>query len=228
MFRIKICGVTTAKDAQVAGLAGADAIGLNFYLRSKRYVDPTLADKIVAGVPARVARVGVFVNNSADEICGIADRLKLDWIQLHGDETPATVKALKGRSIISAFRLGETGVAPVHQFLAACQQLDVLPNALLFDVARPGEYGGTGHTLDWPSIGAVRDQFRQLPLVLAGGLTPFNVSEAVAAVRPDAVDVASGIESKPGIKDMLLVRAFVQSAKKALAELENKAAVEKK
>ena len=219
MFRIKICGVTSAKDAQVAALAGADAIGLNFYPRSKRYVDPALAEKVIAGVPARVARVGIFVNSTPEEIVAIADRLKLTWIQLHGDETPKTLKELPGRSIISAFRLRESGVAPVHEFLAECQQLEVTPNALLFDVARPGEYGGTGHTLDWSSVGAVRDQFRQLPLVLAGGLTPFNVTEAVAAVRPDAVDVASGIESKPGIKDMLLVRAFVQSAKKAMSEL---------
>jgi phosphoribosylanthranilate isomerase len=224
LFRIKICGVTSAKDAQVAALAGADAIGLNFYPGSKRYVDPTFAEKVVAGVPARVDRVGIFVNSPPEEILGIADRLKLTWIQLHGDETPKTLKELPGRSIISAFRLRDSGVTPVREFLAECQQLDVTPSAILFDVARPGEYGGTGHTLDWSSIGAVRDQFRQLPLVLAGGLTPFNVAEAVAAVRPDAVDVASGIESKPGIKDMLLVRAFVQSAKKALAELESAAA----
>jgi phosphoribosylanthranilate isomerase len=223
LFRIKICGVTTAKDAQVAALAGADAIGLNFFSRSKRFVEPAAAEKIVAGVPARVARVGIFVNNPPAEIIAIADQIKLDWIQLHGDETPATVKALSGRAVISAFRLGETGVAPVHEFLAACKELDVFPKALLFDVARPGEYGGTGHTLDWAAIGSVRDQFRQLPLVLAGGLTPFNVAEAVAAVRPDAVDVASGIEAKPGIKDMMLVRAFVQSAKKALGDPQNAA-----
>lgn len=221
LFRIKICGVTTSKDAQVAALAGADAIGFNFFSRSKRYIDPALAEKIVAVVPPRVARVGVFVNSEPGEISSIANRLKLDWVQLHGDETPETLKELAGLSILSAFRLGDAGVAPVLDFLSACRQLDVRPNALLFDVDRPGEYGGTGHTLDWHAIGAVRDQFRAVPLVLAGGLTPFNVAEAVAIVRPDAVDVASGIESKPGIKDMLLVRAFVTSAKKSLLELDH-------
>lgn len=218
MFRIKICGITLPKDAQLAALAGADAIGINFFSQSKRFVDPATAEKIVAVVPPRVARVGVFVNSSSAEIADVAARVKLDWIQLHGDEPPELLRSLAGRSIVQAFRLGAGDVSPVREYLSGCERLQVRPAALLFDVARPGEYGGTGHTLDWPAIGMVRDQFRKLPLVLAGGLTPFNVAEAIAAVRPDAVDVASGIESKPGIKDLLLVRAFITSARKALAE----------
>lgn len=222
MFRIKICGITTPKDAQLAALAGADAVGLNFYPGSKRFLDSSVADKIVSVLPRNVAKVGVFVNSPPDQILAIADRLKLDWIQLHGDETVETLAALAGRMILVAFRLGEPGVAPVREYLAECDRRQVQPNALLFDVARPGEYGGTGHSLDWGAIGQVRDEFRRYPLVLAGGLTPFNVAEAVAIVRPDAVDVASGIESKPGVKDMLLIRAFVTSAKKALAEPDNR------
>lgn len=218
MFRIKICGVTSAKDAQLAALAGADAIGLNFFPQSKRFIDVPAAEKLVKVIPPKVTRVGIFVNATPPEVIETADRLQLGWIQLHGDEPPEFLQSLVGRQVIRAFRLQGSDISPVRDYLARCEELQRKPDAFLLDVARPGEFGGTGHTLDWKSLAELRDQLRQAPLILAGGLTPFNVTEAIASVRPDAVDVASGVESKPGTKDLLLVRAFVTSAKKALVE----------
>lgn len=215
MFRIKICGVTTAKDAQLIALAGADAIGLNFYPGSARYVDPSSAQKIAAVISPKLARVGVFVNGEAESILETANQLKLDWIQLHGDESPEFLEKLRGRSVLKAFRLGEEGWTGIDQFLQECKQRGVLPSAILVDSAPPGEFGGSGQTLDWNLVQAGQSVLAGLPLVLAGGLTPFNVTDAITAVKPAAVDVASGVESKPGVKDLMLIRAFITSAKKA-------------
>lgn len=215
MFRIKICGVTTAKDAQLIALAGADAIGLNFHPASARYVDPAAAQKIAAVISPKLARVGVFVNSSAESILELADLLKLDWIQLHGDEPPEFLDKLKGRSILKAFRIAQDGWSHVDRFLQECKQRGVLPSAVLVDSAPPGEFGGSGQTLDWNEIQTGQSVLSGLPLVLAGGLTPFNVTDAISLVKPAAVDVASGVESKPGIKDLMLIRAFITSAKKA-------------
>jgi phosphoribosylanthranilate isomerase len=221
LFRIKICGVTSPKDAQFVVLAGADAVGLNFYSASERAITLDVADAIVKSLPPRIARVGVFVNSSAGEISEIADRLKLDWIQLHGDEPVELIAELAGRSVIRAIRFDDSALARIRADLGRCQETQAPMPALLIDAARPGEYGGTGQTVDWKALASVREHFPNVPLVLAGGLTPFNVAEAIAAVRPDAVDVASGVESKPGSKDLLLVRAFVTSAKKAFSELDS-------
>lgn len=216
MFRIKICGVTTAKDAQLIALAGADAIGLNFYPASSRYVDPASAQKIVAVISPKLSRVGVFVNSPAETVVELADQLKLDWIQLHGDETPEFLEKLRGRSILKAFRIGLEGWNPVDRFLRESKQRGVLPSAVLVDSAPPGEFGGSGQTLDWDEIHTGQSVLSGLPLVLAGGLTPFNVAEAISIVKPAAVDVASGVESKAGVKDLMLIRAFITSSKKAL------------
>lgn len=217
MFRIKICGVTSAKDAQLVGLAGADAVGLNFYSQSPRFLDPSKADSVALAVPARVQRVGVFVNSTVEEVLRLADRCRLDWIQLHGDEPAEFLGGLPGRTILRSFPYAPDLPSRVRDYWQGCEQHGTKPQAILIDAAKADGYGGTGATLDWEGLAAVRHELPAVPLVLAGGLTPFNVVEAIARVRPDAVDVASGVESKPGTKDMLLLRAFVMSAKKALA-----------
>lgn len=219
MFRIKICGITRPVDARIVALAGADAMGLNFFPESSRYVDLPTAAKIVADLRGPVAKVGVFVNCRIEEVQLTADQLELDWIQLHGDEPPELLGKLAGRQVLKAFRVGPDGLQPVAAYLDECQRLGRLPNAVLIDGLQEGQYGGTGVTTDWQALSAHRELLRGLPVVLAGGLTPFNVTEAIAATRPNAVDTASGVESKAGLKDPMLVRAFVNSSRKAFQEM---------
>ena len=221
MFQIKICGITSAKDAQWAALAGADAIGLNFYEQSKRFISPEAAESIVKVVPARVSKVGLFVNHSVPEIEQIAERLGLDLVQLHGDEPPEDIAALAKRNVLRAFRCGEHGFAQVATYLESCRAASHLPSALLFDSKKEGQYGGTGKVLDWDLVRGSRELFAELPFVLAGGLTPFNVGDAIGAVRPAAVDTATGVESSPGKKDLMLLRAFATASKKGFTSLDS-------
>lgn len=204
------------KDALLAALAGADAIGLNFYHESPRCIDLETAEKISAVAQQRVQRVGLFVNAPAEEINRHHDTLKFDFIQLHGDEPPELLAELPEVPFLRAFRYGEGGIEPILEYLQACSRA---PTAVLIDAQKEGMFGGTGEALDWESLASVKEKLGEMKLVLAGGLTPFNVEEAVAAVRPAAVDCATGVESRPGNKDPLLVRAFVNTAKKALQAL---------
>jgi phosphoribosylanthranilate isomerase len=217
LFRIKICGVTSAKDAQFVALAGADAVGLNFHRQSQRYIDMPTAQAITQVLPPKVLRVGVFVNSAPAEMMEVVQALNLTWVQLHGDEPPELAAAVDGVSLLKAFPFDDGLVARVGEYVDGCQRLGVRLGGLLIDAPRRGEFGGTGEVIDWKELAAMRASLPDLPLVLAGGLTPFNVADAIAAVHPAAVDVASGVESKPGAKDLLLVRAFVTAAKKALA-----------
>lgn len=216
MFRIKICGVTGPKDCQLIALAGADAVGLNFYAESPRFLEPATAEKIAASISPKLAKVGVFVNASLEVLRETSSRLQLNWVQLHGDEPPEVVAADGLPSVLKAFRIGPAGIQPVLDYVAACRGAGKAPDAVLLDAAKDGEFGGTGQTVDWNLARQIKEQLAGIPVVLAGGLTPFNVAEAIATSRPDAVDVASGVESKPGTKDLMLIRAFVMNAKKAL------------
>lgn len=216
MFRVKICGITSVDDACMVVGAGADAIGLNFYPGSKRYCAADAAQKIVAAVPPGVCKVGVFVNASGEEIRETARRLSLDLVQLHGDEAPELLRELRPLGVMRAFRVG-ADISVVSEYLRACHVLRCLPRMVLVDAAQSGQYGGTGITVDWRAVAAGRRHFRELPLVLAGGLNPSNVAEAICAVHPWAVDTASGVESAPGKKSESLVREFVASARDALA-----------
>lgn len=220
MFKIKICGINSVKDAQLAGLAGADAVGLNFYEQSSRHVAPEAAEKLVAVLRPNVKRVGLFVNSAADEINRVAEQLQLDYIQLHGDEPPEMLAELSERPILRAFRFGGTGADEIARYLERCEG-GRLPDAILVDALKPGEYGGTGEVADWEAVSKAKSVLGEIPLILAGGLTPFNVAEAILKVRPIAVDVASGVESRPGNKDPMLVRAFVNAAKKAFQQAES-------
>ncbi len=212
MFRIKICGITNADDARMVADCGADAIGLNFYPRSQRYVTVDRAERIVAALPSAVVRVGLFVNATDDEICRLSDHLQLDLIQLHGDEPPEFLTALTGRPVMRAFRFGPGGAAPIVDYLEQCRDLHCEPECVLVDAHQPGQYGGTGTKADWDLLAKERDKFGATPLVLAGGLRPDNVAKAIQKVRPDAVDTASGVEKSAGRKVRELVRGFVVAA----------------
>lgn len=220
LFKIKICGINSVKDAQLVGLAGADAVGLNFYENSPRHVDVETAGKLVAALRTTVKRVGLFVNATVHDMNRVAEQLQLDYIQLHGDEPPEMLADLSPRPILRAFRFGEAGAQEIARYLEHCGG-GRRPDGMLVDALKPGEYGGTGEVADWDAVANVRPILDGIPLVLAGGLTPFNVAEAIAKVRPDAVDTASGVEGRPANKDPMLVRAFVNAAKKAFQQLES-------
>jgi phosphoribosylanthranilate isomerase len=215
MFQIKICGITNVKDALAVAQAGADAIGLNFYRRSPRYITPEVAGDIVKKLPPGIIKVGLFVDTPADEVCRLFDELSLDLVQLHGDQPPDFLAELGNRPVMRAFRVGPNGLSLVTGYLSRCRALAALPQLVLLDALVEGGYGGTGKVTDWE----VAKQYAFLPnmppLVLAGGLTPENVAAAIHTVRPEAVDVASGVESQPGRKDPAIVTTFVKSARAA-------------
>jgi phosphoribosylanthranilate isomerase len=215
LFRIKICGITSAADARVAAAAGADAIGINFYARSPRFVTRDVASEIAAALPTGVAKVGVFVNCAADEIAEIANAVGIDYVQLHGDEPPNLLTKLGDRLVIKALRCRDGGT--VLDYVTRCAEVGIRPAALLLDAHVAGQYGGTGAKLDWTALYELSKSLDNLPIVLAGGLTADNVAAAITAARPHGVDVASGVESSPGKKDARLVERFVAEARRALA-----------
>lgn len=193
---VKICGVTRAEDADAAVEAGASAIGFVFWPRSPRFIDPFRARTIVERLPPFVTPVGLFVNQPADHINGVASLVRLGAVQLHGDETPGDA-ALILRPVVKA---------------VTAQPADVLRmwsarTTLLVDAHDPERRGGTGRTVDWDAAARIAAQ-RQT--ILAGGLTPDNVAEAIARVRPFGVDVSSGVEQAPGIKDRARIRALFE------------------
>lgn len=225
MFRIKICGVTRPEDALVAAEAGADAVGLNFFAKSPRYVSLERARVIATAVSGGPLLVGVFVNATADEIARAAVAVPLGAIQLHGDEPAEFVARLPaGTPVIRAARIGAAGLAAAAAYRDACAAGGRPLAAVLLDASvkvAVGEevvYGGSGQRLDWPRVAAERGLLAGTPLVLAGGLTPVNVAEAIAVSRCDGVDTASGVESAPGVKDPQMVRAFVAAVRQTLAD----------
>lgn len=200
--KVKICGVTRLEDALAAVRLGADAIGFNFWPGSKRHVTPAQAGAIVGRLPPLVTVVGVFVDPSRDEVLRAVDASGIGVAQLHGDEPPDLCMSLPV-PVLKAIRVAGPSS------LAALASYDV--QGFLLDAASPG-YGGSGLTFDWSLAAQVA---RELPIVLAGGLTPENVAEAVRAVRPWAVDAASGVESSPGVKDVEKMKRFIEAAKEA-------------
>jgi phosphoribosylanthranilate isomerase len=203
---IKICGITNLEDALAAVEAGADALGFNFYHRSPRYIEPEDARRIVAELPATVMSVGVFVNEGEPEqVARIADVAGLTAVQLHGDESPEYCSALDGRYVIKALRVKEDFNPQVAK--------DYETDAILLDAYAKDARGGTGSTVDWEVARKVRELVPQL--FLAGGLSPENIAEAIAAVEPYAVDACSHLESAPGKKDNERVRAFIIASRRA-------------
>ena len=198
--RIKICGVTRSEDAQLAVELGVDALGFVFWPGSPRFVTAARAAAIAAAVPPLVATVGVFVDQPVDDIRRIADEVGLSVVQLHGDEPPAIWRLVPG----PCFKAVNTAAGFDLASLASWPH-GVYP---LVDAPDPIRRGGTGRTADWTAAAAVA---RLRPTILAGGLDAENVRDAIARVRPHAVDVSSGVERSPGIKDANRLRAFVDA-----------------
>ena len=221
MFRIKICGLTNTTDALAAVAYGADAIGLNFYLRSLRSVVPEEAIQICSQIKQQSGAtvVGVFVNDSLDHVLQTVEKVKLDMIQLHGDQTPTLVQELSQQTttpIIVAVRANSFDVPQSRQ------QVDDFVNAgataILLDSVVKDAYGGTGQRIDWESVVTLR---LQVPIILSGGLNPINVGIAIKSANPYAVDAASGIESIAGKKDHALMQPFIVRAQNAFAGVSN-------
>lgn len=227
MFHVKICGVTTPDDARLAVDAGADAIGINFVAGSPRCVSAEVGRQVADAVRGRALVVGVFAGSSPEEIRSVATAVGLDAIQLHGRlfeggavDLPATCGALAPQVVIRAVRLGPGGFADARRWIEAARAAGHGPAMVVVDAAvAPGDaagmLGGTGHTVDWRSFVEAGDP--GVPVALAGGLTPDNVAEAIAATGVRAVDTASGVEEAPGRKDPAKVRAFCLSARRALS-----------
>lgn len=209
---IKICGIRDAETAAAVGALRPDAIGLNFYAKSVRSVTAREAAAIVAALPGGVEPVGVFVNHALDEIRAICAACGLNTVQLHGDEPPELVTQLRPLRVIRAIRLGRDAASSSLQAVAALGQGGWPVRAVLVDAHVPGSYGGTGEAAPWDVLsGGWRREWP--PLILAGGLTAENVAEAVRAVRPWGIDVASGVESSPGVKDLDRVARFIKAAR---------------
>jgi phosphoribosylanthranilate isomerase len=202
--RVKICGITNLDDAHNAVACGADALGFVFYPGSSRFVNPDMARRIIAELPPLVTTVGLFVNEPPARIREMVDFCGLNTVQLHGDEEPDQCCYPPCR-VIKAFRLR----GDMQDSLFAAYKV----SALLLDAFVPDQFGGTGHRCDWTKAAVVASQHR---VILAGGLNPENVAEAVRQVHPYGVDVSSGVEEKPGQKDPEKVARFIRMAKEAL------------
>ena len=201
--RVKICGLTRAADARLAVRAGADAVGLVFHPTSPRAVTPEQAQEVVRGLPPFVAVVALFVNAEPRRIVDTLERVRVDLLQFHGDESPQDCTAYR-RPWIKAIRMRDG--LDLHEIRARYADA----SALLLDTYRPGVPGGTGSRFDWeripPDIAG--------EIILAGGLDPGNVTQAVSQVRPYAVDVSGGVERKKGIKDAEKIEAFVRGVRR--------------
>lgn len=205
--RVKICGITRPEDGLVAASAGADAIGLVFYAKSPRHVTPLQARAIIAALPPFVTTVGLFVDADIAEIEGVLREVPLDTLQFHGEETPEFCASF-GRPYFKAISMRDGVDLPreAARFASA--------SALLVDTFQAGVPGGSGVSFDWNRLPAVLDK----PLILAGGLNPDNVADAIRQARPYAVDVSSGVEAAKGIKDADKIAAFMRGVVKADVE----------
>ncbi len=203
---LKICGVTLADDAAKLVALGVEALGVNFWPKSKRYLDPAQAGWLKE-LSGKILRVGVFVNPDIDAAIELVRAGLIDVIQLHGDETPETAAPIREAGIPFFKALGVHGAADLDR------ANDFGADALLLDAPAPGVYGGTGETFDWSVAAAFIRDHPALPVILAGGIVPGNAMDALAAVHPAALDVASGSESSPGIKDFEKVSALLAAVR---------------
>ncbi len=208
MGKIKICGITNATDAQLASRLGADALGFNLYPESPRFVQAERVRAIVANLPPFVEPVALFVDENVGHIRRTCEFCGIRTVQLQGDEPPTIVSELRAFKILKAIRVASA------RDLLQLRRYDV--DAVLLDACVPGKKGGTGAVFDWSLAKGVTCGS---PIILAGGLTPDNVSEAIRKVAPFGVDVCSGVEAEPGRKDRRLLRQFVQQAQRAFADL---------
>jgi len=211
MILVKICGITNWPDAKAACDAGADMLGFNFYEKSLRRVSTVEAATMRAKLPSSVQPVGLFVNAKPSEISSLHAFVRFTAAQLHGDETPTVVsEVIRTVPVIKAFR-----VAADFPLSTLDKYHDAF--AFLLDGSRAGQFGGTGASADW---NVARRAVAAHRIILAGGLTPENVGAAIRSVRPYAVDVASGVESKPGKKDHARLKQFIDEVRRAEQELD--------
>lgn len=208
-LRIKICGITNAVDALAAIDCGADALGFNFVLRSKRYIDINSAADWMAELSAKTTKVAILADPGLDEAIWIAELPFIDALQLHGNESSAFCQGLAERGILFAKAI------PVSGEISAKNPSSFSTSTIVLDSTNQGEFGGTGRTFPWEIARQFVQANPELKIVLAGGLTPENVGSAVAEARPFGVDVTSGVESSPGRKDHARMRAFIDAALRA-------------
>jgi phosphoribosylanthranilate isomerase len=207
--KVKICGITRLPDALAAVEAGADALGFMFYEGSKRNLSPAAAAAIIRALPPFVAKVGVFVNASAETVRAVVAECGLDTLQFHGEETPEFCRQFAPLKVIKAFRIQDAAsLKPLPDFAV---------DAWLLDSYVAGQRGGTGERFNWELAAQAKELGR--PVILAGGLTPENVADAVQQVWPFGVDVSSGVETAPGQKDAGLVQRFVGLVREMEQEL---------
>lgn len=210
--RAKICGITRVEDVHAVANAGCDAIGFVFYPPSPRHVTLEQAESLIRAVPAYVQAVGLFVNSRADEIQAILNKIPLDILQFHGDETPEQCQAIAqqvGRRWYKAIQ-----VKPDLDAVAEIQGYqDAGASAVLLDAWHPDLKGGTGHSFDWDTFPKLN-----IPLILAGGLNPDNIEQAILTTQAYAVDVSGGVESAKGIKDQQLIERFMQGVHRGSAK----------
>ncbi len=206
MIKIKICGITNLEDALASADAGADALGFNFYKKSPRCIEPEKAAEIIAQLPPFVMPVGIFVNEREEKIREIQQLTCLQALQFHGDESPEFCQRF-GARVIKAFQVKD------KESLKNMAHYHV--GAFLLDSYRDGVRGGTGVTFDW-HLAVVAKTFGKV--ILAGGLTPENVAEAVKLVQPYGVDVAGGVEKEKGIKDYVKIKKFINEVRRAMRQ----------
>lgn len=222
---VKICGIRDETGLATIVDARPDAIGLNFFPQSPRFVKLAVATRIVWSLPAGMEAIGVFVNatrDHADRIGRIVDQVNLHGVQFHGDETPediaAVMEACPTETKVFRSWTADGQWERLPEYVDACRALGIVIDAILMDAHVPGQHGGTGKTVDWDVLRSHYD-FQSWPrLILAGGLKPENVADAIHTVQPWGVDVASGVESAPGVKDPERVRDFVNAARQAIVE----------
>lgn len=221
-FRIKICGVTRESDIEPILAAGVDAIGLNFVPTSKRRIDHSTAARLSNAIGSRALRVGVFADASTCEILDRWEALRLDLVQLHGKESPEFFKQLSqdlgSERIVRALAWGDEHTKTRIEFLEFVERENLRPAAILIDSAAGGQFGGTGLSVPWSEVGAWNTRPEGIPLILAGGLTPENVAQAIGSSRADGVDTAGGVETSPGVKDASACHQFAARAEAALGK----------
>ncbi len=204
VVRIKICGMTNTEDAVAAAELGADAVGFVF-APSPRQVSAEKAREIIMALPPFIQTVGVFVDEDPERVASIADSCRLDMLQFHGKESPAYCSRF-GQRVIKAVRVQD------QDRLEGCSEYSSVVAALLLDTYVPDQYGGTGLTFDW---NLALEAKKYAPIILAGGLNPDNVADAISAVKPYAVDSSSGLEKEPGVKDHEKMARFIQTVRQA-------------
>lgn len=203
MTKVKICGITNLDDALSCASLGADFLGFVFYQKSPRFIPPDAAASVAAHLPPGVLKVGVFVNEKPQVVRRTAESCGLDFLQFHGDETPAYLKKFKEFRVIRAVRVkGRRSLLGLK---------DYTPEFFLFDTFAEGRFGGTGEPFDWRLLESLKKL--KIPFFVSGGLTPDNVGRLLERIRPYAVDVSSGVEQGPGKKDRALVRKFIEAVK---------------